>query len=108
MKLDDLLIERMKAKSIGQMPSSVNPDPWRGERELAKSANDDKLLSLLASYKPGTEPHFIIQREIEQRKEAVREAREDKRFRRTEFRSWVAVGVSVFALAVALGVALYK
>lgn len=102
------MLRQMKAKFIGPKDSTINPDPWRGERELAKSADDDKLLSLLASYKVGTEPRLIAEREIERRKDAARDSREDDRFRKTEFRSWVAVGISVVALTVAFGVALYK
>jgi len=97
----------MKAKLIGSIPT-LNPDPWKGERDLAREATDDKLLSLLASYKAGTEPRLIMEREVERRKDAAKNAREDDRFRKTEFRSWVAMGISVVALAVALGVALYK
>lgn len=98
----------MRSKFIGPKDLTINPDPWRGERDLAKSVDDDKLLSLLAGYKAGTEPHLIMQGEIDRRKEAARDSREDDRFRKTEFRSWVAVGISVIALAVAIGVALYK
>ncbi len=105
------MLRQMNAKFIGPKDSTINPDPWRGERELAKSAGDDKLLSLLASYKVGTEPRLIREREIERRKDAARDSRdsrEDDRFRKTKFRSWVAVGISVVALAGAFGVALYK
>jgi hypothetical protein len=98
----------MKAKWLGPKDLPMNPDPWRGERELAKNATDDKLLSLLASYKVGTEPYLIMQREIERRKEQAKNAREDAKFRATEFRSWLSVGLSLVALIVSLVVALYK
>jgi hypothetical protein len=83
-------------------------DSWRGEREEVAKLSDDELLKRLAGWQPGTEPYLIVQREIDRRKEASRDALEDSRFRKTEFRSWVAVGLSAIALAVALGTALYK
>ena len=83
-------------------------DNWRGEREEVAKLSDDGLLQRLAGWKPGTEPYLIVQREIDRRKEAYKDAREESTFRKTEFRSWVAVGLSVIALAVALGAALYK
>ncbi len=83
-------------------------DPFRGVREDASQHSDDELLKALANWSPGSEPYLIVQREIDRRKEASRDAREDGRFSKTEFRSWVAVGLSVLALAVALGAALYK
>jgi hypothetical protein len=83
-------------------------DNWRGEREEVAKLSDDELLKRLAGWQPGTEPYLIAQREIDWRKEAFRDAREESMFRKTEFRSWVAVGLSIVALAVALGAALYK
>lgn len=73
-----------------------------------KAAPDEELPGMLAGWKPGTEFFLIVQNEIERRKQEAKDAREDKRFRATEFRSWISVGISLLALAVALGVALYK
>ena len=83
-------------------------DNWRGEREEVAKLSDDGLLQRLAGWKPGTEPYLIVQREIDRRKEAYKDAREESMFRKTEFRSWVAVCVAILALTVALGVALHK
>jgi len=77
---------------IGPRELHLNPDPWRGERELVKAATDDKLLSLLASYKTGTEPYLIVQREIDRREKDAKNDREDARFQKAEFRSWVLCG----------------
>jgi hypothetical protein len=65
-------------------------------KELAV-ASDTELLQRLAGYKPGHEYHLIVQAEIDRRKN-----------RWPEFRNWLALALSVIALAISLGVALYK
>ena len=83
-------------------------DPFRGVREDASQHSDEELLKALANWRPGTEPYLIVQREIDRRKELSSDAREESMFRKTEFRNWVAVFLSLVAVAVALGAALYK
>lgn len=73
-----------------------------------RAAHDDDLPGMLAGWKSDSEFYLIVRTEIDRRKQDVRDRREDDRVRKSEFRSWLSVGISVLALAVALGVALYK
>lgn len=98
----------MRAKFIGPTELHHNPDPWKGERDEVAKLSDVKLIQRLAGWKVGSEAYLIVQAEIEKRKMEKQHSREDKKFYWVEFRSWVSVGLSVVALAVALGVALYK
>lgn len=91
----------MNSKWIGPKPGELDltDSSVHLYAEEVAVASDEKLLELLAGWKPDTHRHLITQAEIDRRKQAAKDAREDNRYRQTEFRSWVSVGISVLHLS---------
>lgn len=73
-----------------------------------RAARDEDLHGMLAGWKPGTECYLIAQYEIEQRREARRNAEKVIEDRPEVFRKWLTIGIAFAVCVLGLLGFLYK